>query len=119
MSFDLRTHVRDKKNGQVIAENHYKLIIDGGIMTFERPLNSGTWYNADGTFLRQDKVDTPVVVKPQAEVDMDALLFKVAELEVKNAELKAAVEDSGGEAAEPEEAKETPKAGFSKPQFLK
>ena len=118
MSFDLKTHVRDKKNGQVLSENNYKLVLDNGIAQFERPIGSGTWYGIDGSFLRQDKVEASAKFKDGPEADQSALLAKIDELEAKLSAVVKTEYEALEEAEEPETEEEAPKA-FTKPSFLK
>lgn len=47
-SFDLRTHIRDKKTGQVIVEQPYTLHIIDGEEIYERPIGSGQFYSRNG-----------------------------------------------------------------------
>jgi hypothetical protein len=62
MPFDLRVHSRDPKSGQVIASNPYKLQIKDGKALFERPLNSGMFYDIS------DKLDTEASASALAKV---------------------------------------------------
>lgn len=84
IGFDLKTHIRDKK-GKVVREDAYRLVIKNGVYEFERPKFSGNWYAADGSLIRSEKKSKEIQQVPQApEVDKDALLKRIAELEAQN-----------------------------------
>lgn len=46
--FDLRTHLRDKKTGEIIVEQGYALHIIDGEEIFERPPGSGQYFSRNG-----------------------------------------------------------------------
>lgn len=56
MSFDLRTHIRGPK-GNIISEQPYRCVIDNGEVRYERPIDSGTWYDASGNLIKEAKKD--------------------------------------------------------------
>lgn len=57
--FDLKTHPRHPKTGQIIARNPYKLVVSQDPVAgsakwlYERPVGSGIWYAPNGVI---DKV---------------------------------------------------------------
>jgi hypothetical protein len=99
--FDLKTHIRDKK-GHVVSANPYRLVVENKEYKFERPPQSGHWFDSDGKPIappsgfksaEQIKKAGGKAAKQEASVDVDALLAKIAELEAKNAELEAGSEE--------------------------
>lgn len=53
MAFDFRTHIRDQKTGQVIKDNTYRRVQDERGTRYERPIDSGIWYDETGKLLEQ------------------------------------------------------------------
>ncbi len=76
--FDLKTHVRNSK-GQVMTKNLYRLVIENGVYTYERPPGSGYFYDSAGTLLKSPKAEKQEQVQEQTQ-DLDS---KIEELEVK------------------------------------
>lgn len=52
--FDLTVHKRDRK-GHVTSANPYRLVIENGVQRFERPPNSGNWYDAADNLIKSVK----------------------------------------------------------------
>lgn len=50
--FDLRVHIRNAK-GRLVRKQPYRLVIEKGAQLFERPVDSGYWYNAAGELVKQ------------------------------------------------------------------
>jgi hypothetical protein len=132
-SFDLKTHIRNKK-GQVSSVNPYKLVIENGVKKFERPPNSGNWFNEDGSVDKVAKAVPKPVVK---EFKPEAFQAMIEELQAKNEALQAKLEAAEAEeeieieapAAEEldnseelaliaEAAKKEENKGFKMPNFL-
>ncbi len=67
MGFDLNTHVRGAK-GNVVREQHYRLVIEQGVRRFERPVGSGIWYDEQGHIvMREQKTDAPSVASYESK----------------------------------------------------
>lgn len=94
MSFDLKTHIRDKK-GQIIGFNHYTLHINEGIQMFERPPGSGNMYDATGKLVKEGEAKKQEQVSSGPESDAQA------EIQALKAELEALKQ----KALSPQEAK--------------
>ena len=73
MSFDLRTHIRDK-NGHIINVNPYRLTIVNGQRLFERPVDSGLKYYENG----EPTPETIELLKKQTESKVEEVV-KVVE----------------------------------------
>lgn len=67
MSFDLLVHRRDNK-GKIVSESPYRMLVVNGQQQFERPLDSGLWYDANGTLIREDKKVQPEAPAKDAKV---------------------------------------------------
>jgi len=111
---DLKTHIRDKK-GNITSFNHYVLHVKDGVQRFERPPNSGIFYDGSGKLVEGEENLSAVSNEAAAE-----------KLAAENAELKAKLaklEGASVKAAAPsiDEVIETAKAETSpaKPMFTK
>lgn len=91
--FDLKTHSRGK-DGKVSRSNPYRLVIENGVSKFERPPNSGYWYDAQNNLIQKPKAGEVKKAEKKQEVDIEAALAKLAALEAENAELKSQLDES-------------------------
>lgn len=72
MSFDLKTHIVNKR-GQLVATQHYRLKIENGVRKFERPPGSGDWFFENGQPVQGEaKVEAPVEAKPAVKAEVKA-----------------------------------------------
>jgi hypothetical protein len=115
--FDLKTHIRDKK-GHVASVNPYRLVVENKEYKFERPPQSGHWYDADGKpiappsgFKSHEQIKKEKgnkVEKQEESVDLQAVLARLEALEKENAELKAQAESEEAESPLDESAGDAP-----------
>ena len=126
-TFDLKTHIRDGK-GNIVQENHYNLVIDNGVMTFERPPGSGYFYDGAGTLIRSPKESSEKKIEDtKTELDPELLLKQIAELKAQiaaTAEIDKTVEAPLAlmeDIQEQETEDEKPKnvKAFVKPTYIK
>lgn len=84
--FDLTTHHRDPKTGQVVHKTPYKLVIDRGTAKYERPPGSGLWYSADGSLIKNtSKKAAPVLEEKAQELEEDLNVdFMVDDIETED-----------------------------------
>lgn len=52
--FDMTVHKRNGK-GAIVDIQPYRLVIENGIKRFERPVDSGFWYDEAGTLIKEPK----------------------------------------------------------------
>jgi hypothetical protein len=77
--FDLQVHIRNAK-GQIVREQPYRMRVQDGNKTFERPVGSGQWYFENGKPVNEAKAE--VVSTQAAEEKLDAAIAK-AQVEAK------------------------------------
>lgn len=76
--FDLITDRRNAK-GKVIAGNHYRRVVNAGVVEYERPLASGVWYAEDGTLIRDEfKAEREAKEAMELQKAQDAATAKAA-----------------------------------------
>lgn len=89
-TFDLTTHKRNTKTGQVIATNPYRLEIKQGTSLYERPPGSGNWYYPNGQMAKKGKdvvAETSVDKVSMPKEKYDALISELALLKAEKEEL--------------------------------
>jgi len=86
-SFDYKTHLRNKK-GKVYAVQPYKMYVNKNGTKFERPPNSGIFFNADGSPMEKQESKINPEIKPMKVVE--PILDKV-KIQAKQAEIKSKV----------------------------
>lgn len=61
--FDLRTEIRDSKTGKIIKKQPYRLKLSAEGELFERPVDSGFWYDRAGKLVKSPKKSESVKTK--------------------------------------------------------
>lgn len=74
MAFDLTVHRRNSK-GEIVGKEPYRLEINQGQRRFERPVNSGIWYNEGGELLPESKLRI-AELEAKAKADKEAVEAK-------------------------------------------
>jgi hypothetical protein len=90
--FDHQVHHYDK-TGKVIRANPYRMAVDGGRKSYERPIGSGMWYNEADELVKDDSA--AVKAKQQAaeaKLAAEAEAARLAERAALKAELAAELE---------------------------
>lgn len=89
MAFDLRTHIYNKE-GKVVSTNFYRRVVDKNGVQYERPVNSGIWYNEDGTISRDEsKAVREALEAKQAAIELQAKIELEAKVKAEREALKA------------------------------